>query len=109
MIFSDEVGIRKPDPHIFQLAATKLGVQTYEIIHVGDNLKSDIWGAKNAGLQTIWFSTETGRDMTAESDPTSLVSISRKLGKLKEKEIVPDKMITSLRMIVNSVENLPLN
>ena len=109
MFFSDEVGIRKPDPQIFQMAATKLKVKPYEIIHVGDNLKSDIWGAKNAGLKTIYFSTETGRDMTAETDPNSLVSISRKLGTLKEKEIVPDKTITSLSMIINSIENLTLN
>lgn len=109
MIFSDEVGIRKPDPKIFQMAAKKLKVKPYEIVHVGDNLKSDIWGAKNAGLKTIYFSTETGRDMTAESDPTSLVSISRKLGNLKEKEIVPDKTITSLSTIVNSIANLSLN
>ncbi|MCK4953544.1 HAD family hydrolase, partial [Candidatus Bathyarchaeota archaeon] len=65
MFFSDEVGIRKPDPQIFQMAAKKLKVKPCEIIHVGDNLKSDIWGAKNAGLKTIYFSTETGRDMTA--------------------------------------------
>lgn len=106
MLFSDEVGIRKPNPRIFQIAAKKLNVKPHEVVHVGDNLKSDVWGAKNAGLKAIYLSTETGRDKIAESDPTSLVSISRKLGNLKEKEIVPDRTITSLGMVVEAIERL---
>ena len=106
MLFSDEVGIRKPNPRIFHMAAQKLNVKPYEIVHVGDNLKSDVWGAKNAGLKAIYLSTETGRDKIAESDPTSLVSTSRKLGNLKEKEIVPDRTVTSLGMVVEAIESL---
>ncbi len=106
MLFSDEIGIRKPNPKIFQIAAKNLNVKPHEVVHVGDNLKSDVWGAKNAGLKAIYLSTETGRDKIAESDPTSLVSISRKLGNLKEKEIVPDRTITSLGMVVEAIECL---
>lgn len=106
MIFSDEAGIRKPHPEIFRMAARRLGVKPSEIVHVGDNLRSDVWGAKNAGFKAIHFSTRKGRDTIAESDPNSLISISRKLGGLKEEEIIPDRTITSLAMAIEGIEEL---
>lgn len=106
MLFSDEVGIRKPNPGIFQMATQRLGVKAFEIVHIGDNLKSDVWGAKNAGLKAIYLSTEVGRDRIAESDPTSLVSISRKLNNLTEDQAVPDKTIASLAMAIKAIQEL---
>jgi putative hydrolase of the HAD superfamily len=106
MIFSEEVGIRKPDPKIFQLVARRLNVQPAEIVHVGDNLRMDVWGAKNAGLKAIHFSTQEGRDRIAESDPNSLVSLSRKLGNLEGTKIVPDNEIGSLAILMEAIEKL---
>ena len=106
MIFSEEIGIRKPDRRIFHLAARRLGVQPCEIVHVGDNLKTDVWGAKTAGLKAIHFSSQEGRDKIAESDPSSLVSLSRKLGSLEGCKIVPDKEISSLAMLIRAIEQL---
>lgn len=106
MLFSDEVGVRKPNPEIFQMATKRLKVKPFEIVHVGDNLKSDVWGAKNAGLKAIYLSTEVGRDRIAESDPTSLVSISRKINNLTKDQIVPDKTITSLAMAIEAIQEL---
>jgi len=108
MIFSDEVGIRKPDPRIFHLAAEKLKIKPSEMVHVGDNLKTDVWGAKNAGFKAIYLSSDSGRDKIAESDPTSLVSLSRSLGSLKEDEIAPDAIITSLSMVTKVIKELEI-
>ncbi len=106
MLFSDEVGFRKPNPEIFRLAAQRLKVEPYETVHVGDNLKSDVWGAKNAGFRAVHFLADVGRDRTAESDPTSLVSISRRLYDLKEETIIPDKTITSLAEVIQAIQEL---
>ena len=106
MIFSDEIGIRKPDPRIFQAAAKSFRLDPQQIVHIGDNLKSDIWGAKNAGFKTIHFSCEVGRDRTAESNPASLVSISRELNGLKVDRIVPDKTISSLAKAIDAIREL---
>jgi len=106
MLFSDEVGIRKPNPRMFQISAQELQAKPYEIVHIGDNLKSDVWGAKNAGFKAIYLSTDIGRDRIAESDPSSLVSISRRLDYLKEGRIVPDKTITSLGMAIEAIQEL---
>jgi putative hydrolase of the HAD superfamily len=105
MLFSDEVGIRKPDTRIFQIAAQKMQLRPSEIVHVGDNLKSDVWGAKKAGFKAIYLLTDVGRDRIAESDPTSLLSISRRLDNLKKKQIVPDKTIASLKMTIKAIED----
>jgi putative hydrolase of the HAD superfamily len=106
MLFSEEIGIRKPDPRIFHLVAETLGISPCEAVHIGDNLKSDIWGAQKAGFRAIHLSSEEGRDKLAKSDPSSLVSLSRRLGGLEKARIIPDKTITSLEMAVNAIEEL---
>ena len=106
MVFSNEVGIRKPDRRIFNFTARALGAKPEEIVHVGDNLKSDVWGAKNAGFRAIHLSGTAGQDKIAESDPESLVSLSRNLGSLKLERIKPDKTISSLSAFKKSIEEL---
>jgi putative hydrolase of the HAD superfamily len=106
MLFSDEVGIRKPDARIFQLAAQQLGSDPSEIVHVGDNLRLDVWGAKNAGFMAIYLLSEEGRDRIAESNPSSLVSLSRDLGNLTRDHIIPDKTVNSLGMIIGVIQGL---
>lgn len=106
MLFSDEVYVRKPDPRIFQIAAQKLQVNPHQIVHIGDNLKSDIHGSKKAEFQTIYLTTETGKDTTAESDPNSLVAISRKSSNIGEDLIIPDMIIKSLGMAIIAIKEL---
>jgi putative hydrolase of the HAD superfamily len=106
MIFSNEVGFRKPGRRIFTLAAQALSAEPKGIVHVGDNLKSDVWGAKNAGFRAIYLSGNVGRDRLAESDPKSLVTLSRNLGKLRLEEIQPDETIVSLSMVKQAIEKM---
>jgi len=106
MVFSDEVGIRKPDPRIFYLAARKLETKPCDMVHVGDNLKSDVWGAKSAGFKAIHLSADEGRDKTAEKDPKSLQELSRTLGKLQGKQTSPDKEIKALALAIKAIAEL---
>src|SRR5574341_2124639 len=53
LTFSDELGIRKPDPRIFRWTLNKLGAQAEAAAHVGDNLAADVGGAQAAGLLGI--------------------------------------------------------
>lgn len=55
IVISEAVGLRKPDPAIFQLATDRLGVPLAETLYVGDNPEVDVVGAARAGLQTAWF------------------------------------------------------
>ena len=105
-IFSDEVCIRKPDERIFLAASHVLKVNPSDIVHVGDNLKSDVWGAKNAGMKAVHLSCDQGHDRVAEADPTSLVSLSRNLGNLTDEQLTPDKTIDTLAMTKKAILEL---
>jgi FMN phosphatase YigB (HAD superfamily) len=84
-----------------------LGARPSEVVHIGDDLRSDALGAKNAGFRTILLSTEVGRDMMAERDPTSLVSITREFGRgLRVDEVAPDRTIASLEMAIDAIRHL---
>jgi putative hydrolase of the HAD superfamily len=57
LTFSDEVGIRKPDPEIFSLTLRKIDVSPEEAVHVGDDWVLDVQGAKAAGMRAIHVTT----------------------------------------------------
>jgi len=61
VIDSGRVGIDKPDPRIFQLAAEGLGVELSQIVHVGDAWEADVMGARAAGAQAIWYAPTDDR------------------------------------------------
>lgn len=50
---SEELGISKPDPTIFQHALAKLDCQASSAIFVGDSEEADIRGAKIAGMRAV--------------------------------------------------------
>lgn len=53
-VFSYEVGITKPDPGIYHLAAARLGVQIGECIMI-DDINRYAEAAKQAGMQSITY------------------------------------------------------
>ncbi len=58
IIVSDEIGYSKPSSEYFDIAVNSVdnNIGKKEILVVGDNLKSDIHGANNYGLQSCWVS-----------------------------------------------------
>ena len=52
VIDSSEVGIRKPNPAIFELALAKLGVEPADAVFL-DDLDSNVVAARRAGLMAI--------------------------------------------------------
>jgi putative hydrolase of the HAD superfamily len=55
VIASGEVGVAKPHPRIFELAARHLGVEPGAACYVGDRLHTDAIGAAHAGLLGVWI------------------------------------------------------
>lgn len=54
VITSEKVGVKKPNPKIFQYALELTGATKEQSIMIGDNFEADILGAKNAGMHTIF-------------------------------------------------------
>jgi len=55
IVTSEDAGVLKPDIRIFQYALKKAGAGHVESIMIGDVLKVDILGAKEAGLDQIYL------------------------------------------------------
>lgn len=51
---SEEVGLRKPHPRLFQMVLEDWELSPDEVIMVGDTLDADVLGAHNAGLRGVW-------------------------------------------------------
>ena len=56
IVISEEIGIAKPHPDIFEHAINNLGeFNKDEILMIGDNLSSDIKGGINYNIDTCWY------------------------------------------------------
>ena len=55
ILSSAAIGIRKPNPRIFEIALEKMGILNSQAAMVGDTLGADILGAQNAGIYSIWI------------------------------------------------------
>jgi len=58
VVFSDDIGVSKPDPEIFLHALQTIGVAAEAAMYVGDGLATDVQGAAQVGMTTVqalWF------------------------------------------------------
>jgi putative hydrolase of the HAD superfamily len=70
LTFSDECGIRKPDPEIFALTLRAVSVSPTNAIHVGDDPTLDVAGARAAGLRVVRVARESAGSDDPEPDAT---------------------------------------
>ena len=83
IIESAVVGIRKPDPQIFQLGVDTLGLAPGDVMVVGDSMSKDILPAKTIGCKTAWYKGEGWTDK-------------------QEDESIPDLIISDLQDLLTS-------
>lgn len=55
LVFSDEVGVPKPHRRMFRTALDGIGIDPAAAAHVGDLRRTDVAGARDAGMRTIRF------------------------------------------------------
>jgi putative hydrolase of the HAD superfamily len=58
IVTSQKAGHRKPDKRIFDFALENNNIKCHEAIMIGDNLITDIGGARNAGIANVFFNSE---------------------------------------------------
>jgi putative hydrolase of the HAD superfamily len=56
---------------MFDEAANYLKIPRGSILHVGDNLEKDVWGATNAGFSAAWHACD--RPMEIEKEPVQVL------------------------------------
>ena len=68
-VISEEAGVTKPAPEIFERALSALGVQPSAAIYVGDNPHHDVTGAQGAGMRAVWLNRPGNRfDSQVDAD-----------------------------------------
>lgn len=78
---SARVGIRKPDPRIYELGVEALGLAPEDVVVVGDSFPKDIVPAKTLGCKAYWFKGEGWKDENYD-------------------ESIPDRVITDIREVI---------
>ena len=54
-VVSEGVGLRKPDPAIFRVAAAQAGQSLDRAVMIGDSAEADVGGARGAGVASVWL------------------------------------------------------
>lgn len=59
---SDAIGVAKPAPAIFHAGCALLDLPPADVLHVGDDLDTDVAGALAAGMQAAWVHRDAESD-----------------------------------------------
>ena len=74
LFFSEEIKAHKPSKVFFDTAIKSTNSKKKESIVIGDNFLADIEGAKNAGLDQIWFCTSGSVPTDLSFKPTYTIT-----------------------------------
>lgn len=75
LVVSEEAGVSKPDPRIFEIALDRIGCRAGEVVMVGDSWAADVIGARDAGIRAIWFNPSGKRPPDPAADVPELRSL----------------------------------
>lgn len=70
---SEEVGVKKPNPLVFQTALLKANASADRSIMIGDTFEADILGAESVGMQSLFY------NYRKEKIPTKYASVNHLL------------------------------
>ncbi|MEY4773666.1 MAG: hypothetical protein RIT40_701 [Planctomycetota bacterium] len=54
VFISDQIGISKPNPKLYQLALTDMGLPAEQVMYIGDNPEHDLVPPHAIGMRTVW-------------------------------------------------------
>ena len=80
LVISDDLGIAKPEPAIFQQALDALEIPARRAVYIGNSFANDVEGGAAVGLETIWLDERgDGPPANAKYLPTATISALREL------------------------------
>lgn len=79
ILVSEQEGVRKPDPEIFNWALVRLQVGPHEAVFVGDHPVNDIAAARYTGMRTIWKRTPWWGDAAADASIDELGELQSRI------------------------------
>lgn len=79
-VFSCRAGYMKPQPEIYQIALTRLGVCPDEALFVGNSLRNDVEGPKSLGMKALMLKRNDSDNLRDVDCIHSLSEITERLG-----------------------------
>ena len=76
IVESAEVGIRKPDPRIYEIGVRELGFEPAEVVVVGDSFQKDMIPAKQIGCCAVWLKGKAWKQETVDETKVNHVIYS---------------------------------
>ncbi|WP_299097654.1 YjjG family noncanonical pyrimidine nucleotidase [Winogradskyella sp.] len=76
---SEMVGVKKPNPKIFNFALDSAKASPEQSVMIGDSLEADIEGAHNIGMETIYFDYKNLNNSNGYNRITTLKSLENYL------------------------------
>ena len=75
IVESSVVGVRKPDPAIYQLGVDAMAYTAEQVLVVGDSFSKDMVPAKKVGCKAVWLKGEGwGGEVTDDSWPDAIIT-----------------------------------
>ncbi|MFS0556156.1 HAD family hydrolase [Brevibacillus sp. 179-C9.3 HS] len=72
VFLSEIIGHHKPDPRIYEHVREKLGVESNQVLFVGDTWDADVAGAIDAGFSAVWINPR-GKKPTSWHQPLAVI------------------------------------
>jgi putative hydrolase of the HAD superfamily len=76
---SEEVGVKKPNPLVFEKALSKANTLAKNSIMIGDTFEADVLGAENVGMSTIFYNYRREEYVKNYIYVTTLLAIKKHL------------------------------
>ncbi len=93
VIISDEVGVSKPQPEIFQFALYRAGVKPEEAVMIGNEFRNDIAPAKALGWRTIWLRRPNPYQRTQPPEPDDISAADVCIAQLSDVPMALHKLL----------------
>jgi putative hydrolase of the HAD superfamily len=79
VVFSQQAGVEKPRPEIFQLALERLAVRPENALHVGDSAREDVEGALATGMHALRLARDAADSAAQSHTLRSLAGLGERL------------------------------
>jgi putative hydrolase of the HAD superfamily len=73
IIVSGDFGYSKPDPRLFETALQRMNLAPGEVLFIGNDMHSDIHGARDCGMKTVFFRTNQGLQEKSGVQPDYII------------------------------------
>ena len=78
VLTSEQAQIYKPNPELFQMILSQLGVSAGETVYVGDRQLEDVQGPMDAGIHPVWINrNQRPLDPDLPAPPHQIASLSQ--------------------------------